>query len=224
MPILCGHSGNGGDKMSFDPHILPRDYLDHSYNQTLKNERCIEVPLGVRWVESLTNTSNLIEVGAVLPYYQSTDHKVVDLYDEKATLNADVMDVDYTGMNVLSISTIEHIGTNDYTEGWGGVTDRTVVDENAAILALNKILDECESCFITIPLGYNAPLDKWLKENVHLLNCFPYEKIQHYDKTAWPPALSPVWEFMIEDEEAFDAVYFSPYPSANVVLVIQGWS
>jgi hypothetical protein len=223
VPILCGYSGNGGDKMSFDPHILPRDYLDHSYNQTLKNERCIEVPLGRRWVEGLNNTSNLIEVGAVLPYYQSTDHKVVDLYDEKATLTADVMDVDYTGMNVLSISTIEHIGTTDYTEGWGGVTERTVVDENAAILALKKILDESESCFITIPIGYNSPLDGWLRDNVHLLNCFPYEKIQHYDKSVWPPALSPVWEFMIEDEEAFDALYFSPYPSANVVLVIQGW-
>ena len=206
--------------MIFDPHILPSDYLDHPYNQTLKNERCIEVPLSRMWIGCLNNTSNLIEVGAVLPYYQSTDHKVVDLYDEYATLNADVMDVDYTGMNVLSISTIEHIGTNDYTEGWSGVTERTVVDENAAILALKKILDESESCFITIPIGYNSHLDRWLKDNLHLLNCFHYKKIQHYDKSVWPPTLSPVWEFMIEDEEAFDALYFSPYPSANVVLVI----
>lgn len=209
--------------MIFDSIIHNSDYLDHSYNQTLKNERCIEVPLGLRWVECLDNTSKLMEVGAVLPYYQNTNHKVVDLYDEMATLKADFMDIDYRGLDVLSISTIEHIGTNDYTDGWMGVTDRTVVDEKAAILALRKILDECESCFITIPIGYNYALDKWLKENVDLLKCFAYKKIQHYDKSDWPPKLSPVWIPHIPKEESFNALYFNPYPSANVVLLIEGW-
>jgi len=210
--------------MNFNPELNSEDYFDHEYNHTLHNERCVEVSLGIRWIEALKESSNVIEVGAVLPYYQEVKYRVVDLYDKKATDNIDVMKVDLTGLDVLSISTIEHIGMADYQEDWKGVTDRVIIDSEASIEALRKILDESNSCLVSVPIGYNVALDSWLQENLDSLNCFGYEKLSMYDKTVWPPVFSPTWKCRKNIiKEYLYYPYYSPYPYANFVLFIQGW-
>ena len=75
-------------------------------------------------------------------------------------------------MNVLSISTIEHIGTTDYATN----ERQNIVDEDAAINALKQILDDGEECLVSFPVGYNKYLDDWVEENLDKLNCFGYKK------------------------------------------------
>ena len=55
---------------------------------------------------------------------------------------------------MLCISTIEHIGKDDY----GLIQKETATD------ALKKITKEAKSCFVTFPLGYNEILDKYINE------------------------------------------------------------
>lgn len=59
------------------------------------------------------------------------------------------------GRSVLSISTVEHVGLNEY----GFAENMNVVD------AIDKILQEADTCLLTAPLGYNEILDDWVKSN-----------------------------------------------------------
>ena len=139
-----------------------KQYLlfEHSYNcgyiHTRMTERCVEMALAKEYVDNCNG--EIIEIGAVTPYY---------FYDEKISAIIDPSDVhgrvtkgsifnyDLKNKHVLSISTVEHIGFGDY----GLHEKENVID------AIEKILDESESCLITAPLGYNKLLDKWVSEN-----------------------------------------------------------
>ena len=206
--------------------LAKEDYLDHLYNNTKMNERAIEIPLALRWLE---RKSKVFEVGAVIPYYSEFTHEVIDPYDEKATINDFMENIDLNGSNVLSISTLEHIGTKDFTPEWEyhsdltmSVGDVTYNDENAAIEALKQLLNQVDDCLITIPIGYNCHLDDWLKKNLGRLDCFGYELVQQFDKTVWPPVRDKVWEYH-ESPKHLNYFYNSPYPFANFVLFIEGW-
>jgi hypothetical protein len=63
-----------------------------------------------------------------------------------------LFDIDLSMKNVISISTIEHIGTGDYN---------MPINENC-IEALDKILKESKNCLITIPIGFNKILDNYI--------------------------------------------------------------
>lgn len=102
---------------------------------------------------------NIIEVGAVSPYcFPGLIDEILDVYDEheSVTKRIDLFDFDFTGYDVVSISTIEHVGTGDYNNE---------IREDA-ITALNKILRESRRCLITFPIGYNKGLDKYVFENL----------------------------------------------------------
>ena len=102
---------------------------------------------------------SVIEIGAVTPYYFKDDKitEVVDPTDphNRVTAKKSLFECDLKGKNVLSISTIEHIGTQEY----GMAEEKNVID------AIEKITSESESCLITAPLGYNKTLDDWVKNN-----------------------------------------------------------
>ena len=129
-------------------------------------ERAVELPLAKEWIKDKTN---FIEIGAVTPYYPDiyTEHDVIDPADEHDLVNIkkSMFETDLKNKNILSISTIEHIGNNDY-----GLTQK-----ETAVEALNKITKESNSCFITFPLGYNELLDKYINE-IYDKN-YPYEII-----------------------------------------------
>ena len=131
-------------------------YFDHPYNNTRINERTVEIPVSASFIEQFSE--NLLEVGCVTPYYFQTLHKVIDLADEHPkSLKEDAVNFNYSGLNVLSISTIEHVGLGDY-----GIQKK---EENAAIKLCQKIFSESSNYFITWPLGYNKILDLWAFEN-----------------------------------------------------------
>ena len=65
--------------------IHPDDYFHHEYSKTWNTEREIEIAVALRWLKE--NPNDVVEVGAVMPYYQDeVKHEVIDPYDERATI------------------------------------------------------------------------------------------------------------------------------------------
>ena len=173
-------------------------YFDHPRNTTLINERAVELILSLRYID-LTK-GELIEVGAVTPYYIKSNHECIDPTDPKATTKDFAENYDYRNKNVLSISTIEHIGRGDYN---------LEKNEILAFNTLNKIYEESKSCLISWPIGYNKFLDNITKNNLNKFNYFFYVKRNQ----------DPLWE-LVNDEEGFNFNYGSPFAAANSIIFI----
>lgn len=143
---------------------------DHNCGYATKRmtERGLELRLALDVCEQWkADGRKIIEVGAVTPYYFSGMIKdVLDAYDkhEAVNLKMDLLDFDFSGYNVLSISTIEHVGLGDYQ----------LEKHNNAMFALDKILSECEKCLIVWGMGYNKELDKYVidKYKDSYLECY----------------------------------------------------
>ena len=87
------------------------ELLDHPYNTTILNERCVEVPIASEWLYDVEDdTSGLLEVGNVLGHYGWGGHEVVDLYEvAEGVRNVDVRSLDGEYDRIVSISTLEHV-------------------------------------------------------------------------------------------------------------------
>lgn len=192
----------GDERMSDEWRILTPDDYWTKPPSAHGSERTVELALAQRW---MGKHDCIVKVGAVTPYHTATSHDIVDPFDEKATIKTPMELVDFTGENVLSISTIEHIGLPEY-----GNED---LNTEGGVIALKKILDESESCFVTIPMGYNECLDNWVGENLDSLDCFAYLK------TSSNPVL---WDY-IENPTSVNYSYNQPYSFANFVLFVEGW-
>ncbi len=139
------------------------DLYEHPYNCGYTNmrmtERAVELALAKAWIERCDG--KVTEVGAVTPYYFFSD-KIVDIIDpmdenHKVTKHESLMECDLVNQNVLSISTIEHIGMGDYG----------FQEQHTAIEGLMKILNESRRCLITVPFGFNKILDEWIAEHLN---------------------------------------------------------
>ena len=126
-------------------------------------ERAVELPLADRWLESV-DAARVMEIGAVTPYYwpRRVPH-VVDPYDPHplVTTKASLFDVNLSAGPVLSISTLEHVGIGDY----GLPADHSLAEK-----AFRKVFKESQSFLITVPVGYNKIVDRFLFENDNLLD------------------------------------------------------
>lgn len=131
-------------------------YFDNPHNNTRINERTVEIPISLKFLEF--NLKNLIEVGCVTPYYHECSHEVIDLTDDHPkSKKIDATQYNFKDKNVLSISTVEHVGLSDY--------GNEIKENNAAIILCEKIIKDSLNYFITWPLGYNKVLDSWAFEN-----------------------------------------------------------
>lgn len=134
--------------------------MESSYNCGFRDdrmtERCLEVPIAKIWLEKMKGRGNIIEIGAVTPYYFNVFHDVCDPADDHRSVNFKVsmFDLDLRDRNVLSISTIEHIGTGQY-----GLQAKK---GESAVSALEKILNESQKCLITFPVAQNKELDEYV--------------------------------------------------------------
>jgi hypothetical protein len=156
-----------------ETNIIPSQYYNHPYNDTKNCERAVELPLGFNYLNWVTTQGRVAcEIGAVTPYYQPAAHEVIDPYDDHANKKAMVEGCDFKGKDVLSISTFEHFGFGDY--GFPVV-------QNQAIEQLRKIVDECLTCLITWPIGYNKGFDDQVRDSC--FSYFFYEKISDNPKT-----------------------------------------
>lgn len=125
---------------------LPYFYHPHNcgvQTSPRRTERTVELPIADSWL-SAVDPANVVELGAVTPYYwPGRVSRVVDPADPKATERVSLFDVDLAGRDVLSISTIEHVG-----EGRYGMTE-----EREPTAALIKIVEEAERLLVTFPCG-----------------------------------------------------------------------
>lgn len=131
-------------------------YAREFFNEAFQNERSVEVALG-RWFLNRINAFNFVEpvleVGAVMPYYGSEDHEIIDLADlHPKSKKVNALDYDYTGRNVLSISTIEHMHKKEYDNG----------SDLDGVTCLKKIIGSAANYLVTFPTGYNDGLNEYL--------------------------------------------------------------
>jgi hypothetical protein len=211
--------------MKKEDQIVTKDqHFIHPMNDTARNERAVEMTLLFRWMAEAEG--DFIEVGAVTPCYPGIQetvgipffkcdrnpggYDVVDPNDKRATIAKPIADVDVKGFNVVCISTIEHIGMADW---------QTITDGTASVNALRQILDDAKSCFVTIPLGYNSELDKWLHKNKSKLEYFGYHKTQHENASG---KIDQIWEHRAS-LPGTDYKFRDPFPLGNTIMIITGW-
>ena len=142
--------------------IIPLHYFGyHPYNHPTHSERNVELPLAFWFLKKFAGElSSVVEVGEVTPFYEKPRHTVYDPVAElPGTLAADAQDLDYAGKNLLSISTIEHIGTADYGQ---------TPDPERLPRVLRKMLAS-RNYLITFALGYNRQLEELVQGERYLV-------------------------------------------------------
>lgn len=177
-------------------------YFYHRHNLTWRNERAVEIPIVLSFVENYRDM-RILEVGNVLSRYTWANWDIVDKYESETSVrNVDVVDFcrPDTYDLIVSISTIEHIGYDD------DIKD-SVKNENA-IKVLKANLRKGGLLIVTCPIGYNLFLDAKLANNV-----FGFTE-EHFlvriGLTLWMES---------EKKEALAKKYDSPYPHANALFI-----
>lgn len=165
-------------------------------------ERTVELAISIDWMGRYA--SNVVEIGAVTPYYfPGMIDDIIDPYDKHplVTQRKSIFDANIRGKNILSISTIEHIGTDDYG---------SISKSEDSIQALKLILREAAACLITFPCGYNRILDEYVssaKFGRGLKKVIYYRSATHND-----------WKNSNRMELIRDATYGPNWANAVVVL------
>lgn len=192
-------------KRSFSFQDKSYVYFCHHYNATWRNERAVEVALGLDFLKNKSG-KKLLEVGNVMAYYSAPEHLVIDKYEQsKGVKNIDVMDLNEGDKfdAILAISTLEHVG-------W----DETPREPSKILLAFEKLkahLAPGGKMLLTVPLGYNEFFD-----NLVSAQKLPFENVSYLkrlnNKNDWYEATR---------DEVMGAKYNSPYLAANAIAVIQ---
>ncbi|HET9180361.1 MAG TPA: hypothetical protein VFQ24_18545 [Terriglobia bacterium] len=130
----------------------------HRYNATWRNERAIEIPIARSFLAGIP-PDQVLEIGNVLSHYGPVSHEVVDKYEQaEGVRNQDVCDLKsnkkYT--LILSISTLEHVGWDE--------EPRDETKAPRAIENLQRLLAPGGRLVVTIPVGYNPPLDRMIAD------------------------------------------------------------
>lgn len=128
-------------------------YADYPYNTTRLNERAVELPIADHWLEG---RDRVLEVGNVLSHYGvQVPRLIVDRWEQgDGVSNVDVFDVAGEFDEIVAISTVEHVRWDEEPRTPGGSV--------AAIEHLVGLLAPGGRMLVTVPTGWNAPLDDWL--------------------------------------------------------------
>jgi SAM-dependent methyltransferase len=130
----------------------------HRYNSTWRNERAVEIPI-IRAVVRKSPGARILEVGNVLSHYGPVSHDVIDKYEKaEGVVNEDICN--YAPVKrydlILSLSTLEHIGWDEQPRRPEKILH--------AFENLKCLLAPGGRILVTLPLGYNGPMDQWLRE------------------------------------------------------------
>jgi SAM-dependent methyltransferase len=133
-------------------------YFFHSYNLAWRNERSVEIPIARRFLSEHAD-DEILEVGNVLSHYLAVEHDILDKYEvSEGVINEDALQFN-PGKKydlILSISTLEHMGWDEYPLEPG----KTV----AVIMNLAGLLNPGGELVATFPLGYNPEFDRLLEQ------------------------------------------------------------
>jgi hypothetical protein len=180
------------------------NYFYHFYNKTYENERIIEIPIVLELMDQY-KINIYYELGNVLFNYGIKGHPVIDKYDN----NDNIIKQDITTFkplkklnNLVSISTLEHIGWDEGEKNYSKVS-----------IAFNNILNSLllpGGIFIfTFPVGYNPYLDEYIKINKDkFYKIFPLKRIN----------IKNEWE-ETDFENCMVQKFNYPYINANGLIV-----
>lgn len=179
------------------------DYFHHPYNTG--GERTVEVPIIWKAVEEyMASKKSILEVGNVLSHYFPVFHTVVDKYEPgEGVINEDIVNYNPSKKYdlIVSISTLEHVGWDE--------EPREPEKILRAIERLEDFLADGGKMIVTLPLGYNSEMDKYLREGkISFSRIYFMKRVTRSNK----------W---IEKryKGVPDAEYGKPFPFANVILI-----
>jgi len=133
-------------------------YFFHPYNSAWGKERAIEIPLALKFLQN-SRDKRILEVGNVLSHYQSISHDVIDKYETaEGVINEDIVDYqpDSKYDRIFSISTLEHVGWDEEQKRPSKAID--------ALEKMKSLLSPDGSILVTILIGYNNEIDRFLRE------------------------------------------------------------
>lgn len=178
-------------------------YFYHRYNNTWRNERAIEIPIIWRIVRE-NRGKRILEVGNVFSHYFRVNHDIVDKYERaEDVINKDVCNFQPSKKYdlIVSISTLEHIGWDE--------NPREPSKILKAIEHLKNLLSPGGKMIVTLPLGYNSGMDRFLKEGRLRFDKQYYLKRITKDNK-W---IETNWD------DIRDVKYGEPFPNANGLVI-----
>lgn len=150
-------------------------YCNSKFNETMANERSIEITLGQR--EVAEEPGSILEIGNVLSnYFTSPFRTVVDKYEvAQNVINNDIEQ--FTSIIpynlIISVSTIEHIGFDE--ENLDPEKIKRVLNH-----IISNLLADSGRLMVTFPLGWNPDLD-----NDFLSGTLPFTEVILYKRINW---------------------------------------
>lgn len=178
-------------------------YFTHRFNQTFYNERCVEIPV-VKEYFTECSAADILEVGNVLSHYFDFGHTIIDKFEKApGVINVDAIDYNPGRQfkRIVSISTLEHVGWDDYPRD-----DKKIP---VAVNVLKALLEPGGKLLVTAPMGYNPNLDLLIKNDT-----LGFQKQLFLKKVS----SSGVWkEVQLNDTEG--AKYGKPFPCANILFL-----
>lgn len=145
-------------------------YFDDPYNTTRLNERCVEIPVALEFLDSIGAVDETyphpgrslrfsdawqgLEVGNVLHHYGVEGHRVVDRHEVAPSVeNLDVFNITaHPGYDwIVAVSTLEHVRWDE--------EPREVDGAVRALWHLRSLLKPQGKMLVTVPMGSNPGLD-----------------------------------------------------------------
>jgi hypothetical protein len=179
-------------------------YFFHPYNHTWANERVIEIPLVLSFIQDV-DKDDILEVGNVLSHYIKIGWDVLDKYEtERGVINEDI--INFRPLKkykkIISISTMEHVGFDETPKN-----DKKFLK---AILNLKKnCLNKNGKIILTIPIGWNPNLD-----NLLLKDKINFNEVYYFKRVGWDNK----WAIS-NKEEVLKTKYSKPYIGANGIFL-----
>lgn len=189
------------------------NYLIHRYNKTYNNERTIEISIFKNLLKN-NNNKTVLEIGNVLNHYINVKHVVVDKYEKyPGVINSDIIEFnsEIKFDLIISISTFEHIGFDEYSRYSEQQNDRSD-SKNKLIAAFSKmteLLKDNGKFIFSSPVGYNPNLDEIIRKNeIPNMKTSFYKRISKNNE--WTIANDLDWE---------NIKYGQPYSAANFLII-----
>ena len=184
-------------------------YFYHKYNTTWRNERAVEIP--IVWDIVKKNKGTVLEVGNVLSHYFTFQHDIVDKYEkEEGIINIDIVDIGPSKKYdlIVSISTMEHVGWDENPSD-----SKKILSENKKIInaieKLKGLMNPYGKIVVTMPLGYNLDLDKFLRSgDLKFTKQFFLKRVSKDDR--W---VETEWK------DLENVKFNSPFPFANGLII-----
>jgi len=186
-------------------------YFYHPFNETWRNERCVELPIIREEVEKV-DAERVLEFGNVLAHYYPVYHDIVDKHEKgDGVINSDIVDFQTPKVYdlIVSISTIEHVGFNEEKY----VQNETVLQPEKPLHVIHKLkgmLSQKGKCIVTMPVGYNPVLDRLLEEDDGTLFTYRYYLKRISRSNRWVET---------KKEDIHNTKYGFPFLSANVLAI-----